>query len=132
MPSSTSATSRSSASPTQPSPLSSSKPSGLSKGALAGIVLAGLVGIILVLVGILLLFRRRKMKNKATAGTAQTDADTTYNGQANYQYSAVGMSQKLPHEHQNATEAQYSRVDMTVQGAPMASPALNANHARAL
>jgi hypothetical protein len=72
------------------------------------------------------------MKNKAIAAKAQTDADTIHNGQANYQYSAVGINHEKPHERQNTTEAQYSMVDMTGQSVPMASPALNTNHARVL
>jgi hypothetical protein len=79
-----------------------------------------------------LLFRLKKKKARAAAGTAQTEMNTAYDGQANYEYSAVGVKQNTPPQHHNATEAQYSRMDSTGQNAPLDSPAHNTNHARGL
>jgi hypothetical protein len=85
-----------------------------------------------VLGGILLLFRLKKKKARAAAGTAQTDMNTSYDGQANYEYSVVGVKQNTPPQYQNASEAQYSRMDSTGQSALSDSPAGNTNHAREL
>jgi predicted lipid-binding transport protein (Tim44 family) len=124
---STSVVSSSSATPTQAKHSSSPTPSGgLSKGALAGIVLAGLVGLIIVLGVILLLFRLKKKRDKAAAGTAEAQTDTAYDGQANYEYNAVGVKKTTPPQYENTTEAQYSRMDLS---APL-DPARNPEYAR--
>jgi hypothetical protein len=124
---STSVVSTSSASPTQAKHSSSPTPSGgLSKGALAGIVLAGLVGLIIVLGVILLLFRLKKKRDKAAVGTAEAQTDTAYDGQANYEYNAVGVKKTTPPQYENTTEAQYSRMDLS---APL-DPARNTEYAR--
>jgi hypothetical protein len=99
------------------SPSSSKSPessTGLSKGALAGIVLGALIIIILVLVGILLLFRRRKIKNKAIA-VSQGNSAVHGIGGNNYQYIPVDGVQKDRYAQQPVEMEQHSRTELSGQ-----------------
>jgi hypothetical protein len=116
---STSSNSSSSASPSASASSSSSDVAkvgsiGLSKGALAGIVLGALVLVILVLVGVLMLFRRKKNQKKSMAVSGNGEA--VHVAQGNYEYQPVGGGQKGVYAQQPVEMGHDSRAELMERG----------------
>jgi hypothetical protein len=87
---------------------------GLSKGALAGIVLGALVLVILVLVGVLMLFRRKKNQKKSMAVSGNGEA--VHVAQGNYEYQPVGGGQKGVYAQQPVEMGHDSRAELMERG----------------